>query len=153
VPNTTRQYTAPRNFPTGSGDGANLADQEAGQGSDGGGQQVEDRVTAEVFADVSRGKIKAASFDLNGLWSPWYTLHKTYAGLRDAYRHTGNKTALDVEIKFAEWADRLIAPMSDADVQRMLATEFGGMNEIFSDLYADTGDKRWLELSYKFGRY
>jgi DUF1680 family protein len=104
----------------------------------------------EAFADVSRGKIKAANFDLNGLWSPWYTLHKTYAGLRDAYRHTGNKTALDVEIKFAEWAERVLAPMSDADVQRMLATEFGGMNEIFADLYADTGDKRWLNLSYRF---
>ena len=32
----------------------------------------------------------------------------------------------------------------------MLNTEFGGMNEIFADLYADTGDKRWLDLSYKF---
>jgi len=104
----------------------------------------------EAFADVSRGKIKAANFDLNGLWSPWYTLHKTYAGLRDAYRHTGNKTALDVEVKFAEWAERMLAPMSDADVQRMLATEFGGMNEIFADLHADTGDKRWLNLSYRF---
>jgi DUF1680 family protein len=104
----------------------------------------------EAFADVSRGKIKAANFDLNGLWSPWYTLHKTYAGLRDAYRHTANKTALDVEIKFAEWAERVLAPMSDADVQRMLATEFGGMNEIFADLYSDTGDKRWLTLSHRF---
>ena len=40
--------------------------------------------------------------------------------------------------------------MSDAQVQRMLNTEFGGMNEIFADLYADTGDPRWLALSYKF---
>jgi DUF1680 family protein len=32
----------------------------------------------------------------------------------------------------------------------MLNTEFGGMNEIFADLYADTGDERWLKLSYKF---
>ena len=32
----------------------------------------------------------------------------------------------------------------------MLNTEFGGMNEILVDLYADTGDKRWLDLSYKF---
>ena len=27
-------------------------------------------------------------------------------------------------------------------------TEFGGMNEMMADLYADTGDKRWLDLSY-----
>jgi DUF1680 family protein len=104
----------------------------------------------EAFADMSRGTIKAANFDLNGLWSPWYTLHKTYAGLRDAYRHAGNKTALEVEIGFAQWAERLLAPMNDADVQRMLATEFGGMNEVFADLYADTGDERWLALSRRF---
>jgi DUF1680 family protein len=104
----------------------------------------------EAFGEVSQGKIKARNFDLNGLWSPWYTLHKTYAGLRDAYRHTGNRTALEVEVKFAEWAARVLAPMNDVQVQHMLATEFGGMNEIFADLYADTGDKRWLALSYRF---
>jgi DUF1680 family protein len=104
----------------------------------------------DAFADVSKGKIRAANFDLNGLWSPWYTLHKTYAGLRDAYRHTGSQTALDIEVKFAQWAATYLEPMDDATVQRMLATEFGGMNEMMADLYADTGDKRWLALSYKF---
>ncbi|MGE3492113.1 MAG: beta-L-arabinofuranosidase domain-containing protein [Vicinamibacterales bacterium] len=102
------------------------------------------------FAEVSTGTIRAANFDLNGLWSPWYTLHKTYAGLRDAYRHTGNRQALQIEIKFAEWASTYLAPMHDETVQRMLATEFGGMNEMMADLYADTGDRRWLDLSYKF---
>ncbi len=103
-----------------------------------------------AFAEVSKGNIRSANFDLNGLWSPWYTLHKTYAGLRDAYRHAGNQTALDIEVKFGEWAASYLAPMDDATVQRMLATEFGGMNEMMADLYADTGDKRWLDLSYKF---
>ena len=32
----------------------------------------------------------------------------------------------------------------------MLGTEFGGMNEVMADLYADTGDARWLDLSYRF---
>ena len=104
----------------------------------------------EAFAEVSKGNIKAANFDLNGLWSPWYTLHKTFAGLRDAYRHTGNQTALDVNVKFAGWAEKYLAPMDDAAVQRMLACEFGGMNEMMADLFADTGDQRWLDLSYKF---
>jgi len=104
----------------------------------------------EAFADVSQGKIKAANFDLNGLWSPWYTLHKTFAGLRDAYRHTGNEAALDIAVKFGGWAEKYLAPMDDATIQRMLACEFGGMNEMMADLFADTGDKRWLDLSYKF---
>ena len=34
--------------------------------------------------------------------------------------------------------------------RRCSNTEFGGMNEVLADLYADTGDKRWLELSYRF---
>lgn len=59
----------------------------------------------ECFNAVAAGNIRSGSFDLNGLWSPWYTLHKTYAGLRDAYRYTGNKTALEVEIRFAAWAE------------------------------------------------
>ncbi|MBK8057280.1 MAG: glycoside hydrolase family 127 protein [Gemmatimonadetes bacterium] len=63
----------------------------------------------EAFARLSKGEIKSGSFDLNGLWSPWYTLHKTYAGLRDAYRHTGNAQALQVEIGFATWAEGVLS--------------------------------------------
>jgi DUF1680 family protein len=104
----------------------------------------------EAFAQVSRGEIRSGGFDLNGLWSPWYTLHKTYAGLRDAYRYTGNKTALALEVKYAAWAEGVLKPLTDAQVQKMLLTEHGGMNEVLADLYADTGDERWLKLSYRF---
>jgi hypothetical protein len=104
----------------------------------------------EQFIEVSKGNIRSSSFDLNGLWSPWYVLHKTYAGLRDAYRYTGNRTALDLEIKFAAWAEGILAKLDDAQLQRMLNTEFGGMNEVMAELYADTGDKRWLDLSHRF---
>ncbi len=104
----------------------------------------------DAFGQLSKGEIRSAAFDLNGMWSPWYTLHKTFAGLRDAYRYTGNKTALDVETKFAGWAERTVAPLDDDQIQHMLNTEHGGMNEVLADLYADTGDKRWLALSYKF---
>jgi len=104
----------------------------------------------EAFAALARDEIRSGGFDLNGLWSPWYTLHKTYAGLRDAYRYAGNSLALELEIKYAAWAEGVLDPLSEAQVQRMLLTEFGGMNEVFADLYADTGDRRWLDLSYRF---
>src|SRR5215470_2781607 len=104
----------------------------------------------EQFIEVSKGNIRSASFDLNGLWSPWYVLHKTYAGLRDAYRYTGNRAALEVEIRYADWAEGILSKLDDAQLQKMLNTEFGGMNESLADLYADTGDKRWLELSHRF---
>ncbi|HXT32264.1 MAG TPA: beta-L-arabinofuranosidase domain-containing protein [Vicinamibacterales bacterium] len=102
------------------------------------------------FQDVSNGIIKSSGFDLNGMWSPWYVLHKTYAGLRDAYRYTGNRTALAIEIRAAQWAESILAKLDDAQTQKMLNTEFGGMNEVLADLYADTGDRRWLDLSYHF---
>src|SRR5438093_2412171 len=104
----------------------------------------------EAFAELASGTIRSAAFDLNGLWSPWYTLHKTFAGLRDAYRYADNRTALDVEIKFAGWAGRILSDLGSAQLQQMLNTEFGGMNEVLADLYADTGDRRWLTLSHKF---
>src|SRR5437867_5281529 len=102
------------------------------------------------FEELCRGIIRSGGFDLNGLWSPWYVEHKIFAGLRDAYRYSGNREALEVEIKFAGWAESILAPLSDEQIQKMLNTEFGGMNEVTADLYADTGDARWLALSNKF---
>ena len=103
-----------------------------------------------LFNQVAAGNIRSGGFDLNGLWSPWYVEHKIFAGLRDAYRYTSNRTALEVEINFAAWAEGVLANLDDAQIQRMLNTEFGGMNEIAADLYADTGDRRWLALADKF---
>ena len=104
----------------------------------------------KCFDALAKGEIRAASFDLNGEWSPWYTLHKTFAGLRDAYRFTGDRTALDVEVNFARWAEGVLSHLDDAQIQHMLDAEFGGMNEVLVDLYADTRDARWLALSYDF---
>lgn len=103
-----------------------------------------------LFQQLSQGIIRSGGFDLNGMWSPWYVEHKIFAGLRDAYRYTGNRTALDVEIKLAAWTETILAPLNADQIQRMLATEFGGMNEVLADLYADTGDARWLKLAGKF---
>jgi uncharacterized protein len=116
-----------------------------------GAQLDKDGVAAKtLFQALAKGTIRSGGFDLNGLWSPWYVLHKIYAGLRDAYRFTGNRTALEVETKYAAWAEGTLAGLDDTQIQRMLATEFGGMNEVMADLYADTGDRRWLALSDRF---
>jgi len=113
---------------------------EDGQGVDG----------KQRFTDLSNGIIKSGSFDLNGLWSPWYVEHKLFAGLRDAYRYADNPTALQVEVKFAGWVERILSKLNDDQLQQMLGTEFGGMNEVLAELYADTADPRWLALADKF---
>src|SRR5436190_14908309 len=67
----------------------------------------------EKFAEVAKGNIRSSFFDLNGMWSPWYTLHKTFAGLRDAYRYANNRSALELEIKFATWAESILLKLDE----------------------------------------
>jgi DUF1680 family protein len=105
----------------------------------------------EIFInEVSKGNIRAQGFNLNGIWSPFYTMHKILAGLRDAYRYCGNGTALTVEKDFADWIDGIVSPLNDEQVQNMLRCEYGGINETFADLYADTGEEKYLKLANIF---
>ena len=105
------------------------------------------------FEDLRKGVIDSGGFDLNGLWSPWYVQHKIFAGLRDAWRYTADPVALDVEIKLAAWTESIVGNLSDEQLQKMLNTEYGGMNEVLADLYADTGNTRWLRLSDRFEQH
>jgi uncharacterized protein len=40
--------------------------------------------------------------------------------------------------------------LNEEQMQKVLACEQGGMNEVLADLYADTGDPRYLMLSRRF---
>ena len=84
------------------------------------------------------------------VWAPFYTYHKILAGMIDMYEHTGNKQALGIAIKMADWADNYSRPISDDNWQRMLLTEHGGMNEASFNLYAITGNPKYRELGYRF---
>ncbi|HPW63484.1 MAG TPA: glycoside hydrolase family 127 protein [Cyclobacteriaceae bacterium] len=103
-----------------------------------------------VWNEVSKGNIRSAGFDLNGLWSPWYTLHKVFSGLLDAYLYANNEKAKEVVIKFADWADHITAGLNDEQLQKMLACEFGGMNEALINVYAITGNKKYLDVADRF---
>ncbi|WP_170111405.1 glycoside hydrolase family 127 protein [Mangrovibacterium marinum] len=99
---------------------------------------------------VAKGIIKAQGFNLNGLWSPFYTIHKIMDGLYHVYKYVGNQRALDVEQKLGDWVGTIVQNLTDEQRQQMLNCEFGGMNEAFADLYGATGDEKYLTLSYKF---
>jgi uncharacterized protein len=81
---------------------------------------------------------------------PWYTMHKVLAGVRDAHLFAGSTPALDVFSRLAAWAAAATAPMSDEGMQRMLAVEHGGMNEVLADAAALVGDARYLAVSRRF---
>lgn len=103
-----------------------------------------------IFYKVQKGEIKSGGFDLNGGWSPWYTVHKVMAGLVDAYLYCDNKKALDAVIKMADWTGAIVDPLTDEQRQKMLKCEYGGMNDVLANIYAITGHKKYLTLSYKF---
>ena len=81
---------------------------------------------------------------------PWYTMHKIFAGLRDAYTYTNNKTALAVLVKLSDWAITHTNDLPDEQFQSMLKTEHGGMNEVLADVYALTGASKFLTLAKRF---
>ena len=84
------------------------------------------------------------------VWAPYYTLHKIYAGLEDVYNYCDDAQALDVCKKMGDWAITRNSKLTDAQMQNMLGEEQGGMNETLANLYALTGDKKYLDISLRF---
>lgn len=127
-----------------------VAELEACQKANGNGYVAAIPEGKRVFAEVARGEIRSAGFDLNGSWVPLYTLHKLFAGLRDANHLAGNARALIVEKKLADWLEKTLSGLDHEQMQTVLRSEHGGMNEVLADLYVDTKDARYLALSRRF---
>ena len=103
-----------------------------------------------VFEEILQGNIRTRNFDLNGVWVPWYTLHKQLAGLQDVYYYCDNKLALDVAIKLADWICRFCDQLTDDQMQQMMRCEHGGINEALANMYALTGEEKYLKCAEKF---
>lgn len=103
-----------------------------------------------IFWKVQHGIIKTAGFDLNGGWSPWYTVHKVMAGLTDAYLFCDNAQALTIVTKMADWTGNILKDLNDDQLELMRKCEYGGMNDVLVHIYELTGTKKYLDLSYKF---
>lgn len=84
------------------------------------------------------------------VWAPFYTIHKIMAGMFDMYRLAGNKQALAVLEGIAGWADEWTASKTEAHMQDILNTEYGGMNEVLYNLAAATNDDRWGKVADRF---
>ncbi len=84
------------------------------------------------------------------VWAPFYTYHKIMAGMLDNYNLHDNEQALDVVRGMADWAIAYASPIPDDEWQKILMTEFGGMNEVLYNLYAVTNEQRYAELAHRF---
>lgn len=98
---------------------------------------------------IHKGDIDGSGFGLNNTWVPLYNIHKLFAGLIDAYNYVGNEKAKAIVIKLGDWFIDLIEPLSDEQIQSILRTEHGGINESFANLYTMTGDKKYLDTAKK----
>jgi len=90
--------------------------------------------------------------DRERVWAPFYTIHKIMAGALDMYVYTGNEQALDITERMAGWVAGYTQPLSYSHMQRVLGTEFGGMGETLSNLYAVTGKDYYLEVAQRFDK-
>ncbi len=103
-----------------------------------------------MWAEIKAGNIRAGAFSLNDKWVPLYNIHKVYAGLRDAYWHAGSEAAREMLISLTDWAIDLTADLSDEQIQNMLRSEHGGLNEVFADVAEITGEEKYLVLARRF---
>jgi hypothetical protein len=73
-----------------------------------------------------------------GIWAPYYTLHKIMAGLLDAHQLAGSAQALEIVTKIGDWVHGRLAPLPQAQLDRMwntyIAGEYGGISDSLAQL-------------------
>ena len=110
------------------------------------GQMVDGKI---IFEEVRRGDISSHGFDLNGGWVPLYTWHKIHAGLIAANSLARNPKAMPIMLGIADYLAGVLEPLTDEQMQQVLAAEHGGLNETYAETYRLTGDERWLRMARK----
>ncbi|WP_294204920.1 glycoside hydrolase family 127 protein [uncultured Chryseobacterium sp.] len=104
----------------------------------------------KIWNEIAQGNIRASGFGLNDRWVPLYNIHKTYSGLRDAYWYAGSEKAKEMLIRLTDWMANEVSGLSDEQIQDMLRSEHGGLNEVFADVYNITKNKKYLQLAHRF---
>lgn len=99
-----------------------------------------------IWSNLRKGNFDA----YRSAWVPWYNVHKMYAGLRDAWYYAENEDAKDIFLKFCDWGINITSDLTEEQMQSMLDTEHGGMNEIFADAYRISGDEKYLTAARRF---
>jgi len=103
----------------------------------------------ELEADIKAGKVET----ITKYWAPFYTIHKELGGLRDAWVMCGDATAREVLVGLADWCGQLVKDLSDEQREKFLDREHGGMPEVLADVYALTGEKRFLDYARLYSHH
>jgi Uncharacterized protein conserved in bacteria len=101
----------------------------------------------KMWEEIRAGNIRADNFSLNGRWVPLYNIHKLFAGLYDAHVIGGNTQARTAFLKLCDWFAGIVSGLSDQQLQNMLRSEHGGINEVFALAAELSGNNDYLILA------
>ncbi len=105
----------------------------------------------EMWTGMYKGDMNA--FRKHGGKVPFYCQHKVMAGLRDAYVYADSKQALEMFRGLCDWSINVVSKFSDQQLQDILNTEHGGINETLADAYYLFGDKKYLDASIRYSHH
>ena len=100
----------------------------------------------KVWPEYKQGNFRT----YNGMWVPFYNIHKLHAGLRDAWVYCGNEDAKQLYLGCIDWMISLASGLSDEQVERTLGMEHGGINETIADAYYLTGEQKYLDAAKRY---
>ena len=98
------------------------------------------------FDNVEKDKLNI----MTQAWVPWYTMHKILQGVIDIFRFTGYEKALSVAKRLGDWVYERVMKWDKARNEKVLAVEYGGMNDCLYDLYSFTGEEKYALAAHKF---
>ncbi len=128
-----------------------LSELDACQQANGDGYLLATLDGKRIFKEIESGNIRwEGGWMLNGEAEPYYAMEKLFSGLRDAYRYAGSAKALEIEVRLGDWLEKHMSHLNEQQMNTLIQCEYGGMNWALSDLYADTGDARYLALSKRW---
>lgn len=89
-----------------------------------------------------------------GIWAPYYTLHKIMAGLLDAHVLAESPRALEVLEGIGDWVHTRLEPLPPEQLRRMwdiyIAGEYGGINESLAYLHALVPKEEYMVAARRF---
>ncbi|MBD3922334.1 glycoside hydrolase family 127 protein [Paenibacillus sp. PR3] len=86
------------------------------------------------------------------IWAPQYNLHKLLMGLVDMHIYAGNKQALEVADRFADWFLAWSSSFDREKFDNILDAETGGMLEVWAELLQITGEEKYKTLLQRYYR-
>ena len=104
----------------------------------------------QIFEKLEEGFYSGFNDWNNGHGVPYYSMEKLFSGLLDTYRITGSDKALDIAVKLADWLAGHMARINDEELEKIMQVEYGGMNWVLADMYAITGNQKYLAMSKRW---